>query len=1189
MAYSYSRSGCTRFGVSSLVSLLTFCLSQILVLFLSGNTALAQSVCSPISTLECSQIAVPLPVNLNFNDPAAGTLADKNGIGTGFTMVDAPSARLTADNPVYNANVPGYEPGKLSVSNGQLIITATKGISYSQPSGTPSSTETNSQINALGVGVEAPAAMFSLQTTLAKPAFANATSKSEQGGLWFGLNEDRFAKLVLVNLGNGRQKVQLTVENIVNQAAGEFNFTELNTGNLPAYSSIKLRMELNPATATAKGYYSLDGGAEIVVETGGSTSLAIPTAFLTGTDHDGDADTAAISYAGIFTSMRRATSTPVNFAFDDFSITPATTTGTPALAFGTPTLTANLEEGSNTTVLSNTLTASDASQPVVTLSAAYEGAAQEWLTFTPSQDLSNGSDLSFTFDATGLAAGTYTATITASAEGYTEAVLAVALTVTEAGTNPATALKINFSDTATPAPQDYINDIGQIYGMRTTTEGYDYGWLTTNGQTGLDLTANTRNRGRANIDVIRNTLIHMQYGDTGGTTSNTTEGIWEIAVPNGNYEVTVTVGDQPDPKKGYDSKHSIRVEGLIAISQFQATAAKEYETKTIVAFVTDGRLTIDANGGFNTKMNAVEIVSVAGESNQTPQIAAPAQFIMSDPIAEDNNEAAIEKITLKNTGTGPLTISNIAISGTNAGLFSLPNNETSLVIPAGGSYELQVAFQADAVNVKTAVLTLSSDHKGNAGTTTAISLRGLGTAGFDGSDEPSLQWVLDVHGIAVNVGDDDPATNVIHSNTVQQKAALLGDEVSISSFSKADETQPVTLQPLSVFGPTAVNPIVAFGWYETGNTAARHELFTVDNSNKRNGQTVHVAANGNLSFDPGTTAFGFYNQWPFFNNRLLYSEDALNTFTGAIPHHVRVYPLPGEENAYIIATEEHTSGFDYQDVVVIARNVKPAAPKEPEPVAETIRINFSDEATPAPVDHQKDYGLAYGDRGNSLTYGWVSASDPTLLLSLVGNGRNRLPTPDQDVLKETLMHMQYNNIANGNNGVAKEGIWEIALTNGSYEVTVGVGDAGNETVPGTRHMVNAEGINVVNVLATQEAANFTLGTKTVDVADGKLTLDATGGFNTKINYVVIVPKKVATEPVAAIRINAGGTAAYTDGQNNVWQLDGAYVSGSSEVSFKTFNVAGTTEDPLFLEYRYAINPDKTKPGLPFSNKIKISV
>ena len=65
------------------------------------------------------------------------------------------------------------------------------------------------------------------------------------------------------------------------------------------------------------------------------------------------------------------------------------------------------------------------------------------------------------------------------------------------------------------------------------------------------------------------------------------------------------------------------------------------------------------------------------------------------------------------------------------------------------------------------------------------------------------------------------------------------------------------------------------------------------------------------NIDPGEdTAFGFYSEWPFFSGRKAYTEDALNTWDAALPHHVRVYPLterptaPSCPNAYVVATEE---------------------------------------------------------------------------------------------------------------------------------------------------------------------------------------------------------------------------------------------------------------------------------------------
>src|SRR5207253_8519940 len=74
--------------------------------------------------------------------------------------------------------------------------------------------------------------------------------------------------------------------------------------------------------------------------------------------------------------------------------------------------------------------------------------------------------------------------------------------------------------------------------------------------------------------------------------------------------------------------------------------------------------------------------------------------------------------------------------------------------------------------------------------------------------------------------------------------------------------------------------------------------------------------------------FGFYSRWPFFSNRHLYSEDNLNNFAGSVPHHVRIYPYKKNgipvANSYLVAFEETTTSLDYQDILFIVNNVKPA-------------------------------------------------------------------------------------------------------------------------------------------------------------------------------------------------------------------------------------------------------------------------
>jgi N-acetylneuraminic acid mutarotase len=76
-------------------------------------------------------------------------------------------------------------------------------------------------------------------------------------------------------------------------------------------------------------------------------------------------------------------------------------------------------------------------------------------------------------------------------------------------------------------------------------------------------------------------------------------------VPNGTYTVTVAVGDDA----ATDSIHQIQVEGQATIPAFIPTTANRHATVSRVVTVGDGRVTLDAAGGKNTKIDYVRVVS----------------------------------------------------------------------------------------------------------------------------------------------------------------------------------------------------------------------------------------------------------------------------------------------------------------------------------------------------------------------------------------------------------------------------------------------------------------------------------------------------------------------------------------------------------------------------------------------------
>lgn len=166
-------------------------------------------------------------------------------------------------------------------------------------------------------------------------------------------------------------------------------------------------------------------------------------------------------------------------------------------------------------------------------------------------------------------------------------------------------IKVNFQDSLTDAPEGWVKDFGQPFGQRTTfsqRSGNVYGWVKQTDKTSLDLTKNGFKRNFPS-DILLATFVEMQGNNINNSTGTKVEGIWEAQVVNGNYDVTVAVGDGIDT----NSKHSINVEGVSAIDRFVPTTGKRFKSATVTISVSDGYLTIDAIGGTNTKINTVTI------------------------------------------------------------------------------------------------------------------------------------------------------------------------------------------------------------------------------------------------------------------------------------------------------------------------------------------------------------------------------------------------------------------------------------------------------------------------------------------------------------------------------------------------------------------------------------------------------
>jgi len=183
-------------------------------------------------------------------------------------------------------------------------------------------------------------------------------------------------------------------------------------------------------------------------------------------------------------------------------------------------------------------------------------------------------------------------------------------------------VNINFQTASAAVPAGYTADKGLPYDATRK-----FGWISPITKQPIDLQANMRLR-TGSGEQRQLTLVQMQ-----ATTSPQVPGTWEYAVTNGQYRVTVSAGDY----SYFDSNNQINVEGLPVIADFSQTTANKFKTATAVAQVTDGKLTVDATGGVNSKLNYITFAPAASVTdNSAPTATARLVGTLKSPGVYDD-------------------------------------------------------------------------------------------------------------------------------------------------------------------------------------------------------------------------------------------------------------------------------------------------------------------------------------------------------------------------------------------------------------------------------------------------------------------------------------------------------------------------------------------------------------------------
>jgi hypothetical protein len=594
------------------------------------------------------------------------------------------------------------------------------------------------------------------------------------------------------------------------------------------------------------------------------------------------------------------------------------------------------------------------------------------------------------------------------------------LYVTELGAQRITLLKpmiagttaqINFQPASAPVPSGYTVDSGSPY-----SAARGFGWVTQASlssatHTPLDLTPNTRDR-NIESDQRTDTLIHMQYPSNGSTGNVATPGAWEYNLPNGTYSVTAALGD---PLGGAEAEnYTLHVEGVTAVSNFVPSggngAASRHTTATVTVTVTDGRLTIDAIGGVNTKLDyvlvspssgtpsngRVTLQNLDGIPSNNRLVFSRIGTLASPPSTYEHDRATLR---IKNTGTGPLQLTGLPIAGPwrLAASVALP-----MTIAAGGQLDVTLIFTAESGSVWSGSLTVQSDDPSAGGI--PVQLAGWWQTVPEGGVEPSLAQIVNgVFGYRTTITAAGQQLNQAGF------VSAVGDEVLSPYWRRADTTKPVGVTQIVAFHGQG-NPATVY-WYPK-NTTSRTPILTVPGTDA---QTVLPRLSGNstgiatASFNPTSTSFGFNvdaAEWsdPTLNNQ---TPDRSGGCPGPCGQHVRFWPVKDSSgatvpNTWLMAMDYAGINYDYNDNLYLISNMSP------DPDGQTYyRLDVGGSSTYTDALGRAwtpDTGLfqpstAIAESGD-IAAAVTNTNDPTVYGTYRGNVGN--VTVDQRVLTYTL-------------------------------------------------------------------------------------------------------------------------------------------------------------------------------------------
>lgn len=272
-----------------------------------------------------------------------------------------------------------------------------------------------------------------------------------------------------------------------------------------------------------------------------------------------------------------------------------------------------------------------------------------------------------------------------------------AVSATAQVTAPTMGWNINFANAINgtpandlaPTPEGYLQDIGEIFGLRP--DGSFYGW-------DRDITVDSRWRKAVNSPDLRyDTFNHLQKA--------TPSAIWELEIPDGFYSVHIASGDAT----AVDSVFQFDLEGVITQAK-TPSGGNNWQEFTQTVIINDGMLTV--NSGPLAANNKIAFIDVY------PAIAAPI-VIGTQPQSKTVEENRPLTVTVSlSAGSSPFTYrwlkdgvevpDSTTYTADSTGTLTIPEP----TVADSGSYTVEIVNYAGSVTSDAATVTVVPDTTG---------------------------------------------------------------------------------------------------------------------------------------------------------------------------------------------------------------------------------------------------------------------------------------------------------------------------------------------------------------------------------------------------------------------------------------------------------------------------------------------